>query len=348
MTGNRDFLRAIIGKLSTTTKYRTKILQHLLPLFLTMPRKINFKQMAFYSPHNETTLHRQFKQDLDLRQLNMELVKAQGSGRYFIIFDPSFLPKSGKKTPDLDWYWSGCAGSVKRGLEIGGFAVGDLEHHTAFHLEAVRTPGSVALKAAGLTRNGHYQQLFQERKAVFAQFSRYMVADGYFGTRSFVDTICGLEMHLLSCLRTNVCLHYRYDGPKKSAKGRTRIKGDKIDLTQPDEKRLPVLFQDADVRVRSAVVYVKSLRRLVRLVVAEFLREDGSLLKRKLFFSTDIEQSALDVLEYYKCRFQIEFLYRDAKQFAGLTYCQSTHPQKLTNHINLSLTAVSLAKAAHW
>lgn len=348
MIGNRDSLSAIIGRLPTTTKYRRRILQHLIPLFLMMPRKINFKQMAYYSPHNETTLHRQFAINLELRQFNMDMVKAHGSGRYFIIFDPSFLPKSGKKTPDLDWFWSGCAGSIKRGLEIGGFAVGDLDNHTAFHLEAIRTPGSATLKTAGLSRNEHYQQLFKERKAVFEQFSRYIVADGYFGTRPFVDTVCSLGLHLLSCLRTNVCLHYRYDGPKKSGKGRNRIKGEKIDLTKPDAKRLPIIFEDADVRLRSAVVYVKSLRRLVQLVLAEFLREDGSLLTRKLYFSTDMEQQGLEVMQYYKCRFQIEFLYRDAKQFAGLAHCQSTDPQKITNHINLSLTSISLAKAAHW
>ncbi|MCB9305940.1 MAG: hypothetical protein H6565_05045 [Lewinellaceae bacterium] len=53
-------------------------------------------------------------------------------------------------------------------------------------------------------------------------------------------------------------------------------------------------------------------------------------------------------MEHYQCRFQIEFLFRDAKQFTGLTHCQSTNQTKIENHVNLALSAVSVAKAAHW
>jgi len=40
-------------------------------------------------------------------------------------------------------------------------------------------------------------------------------------------------------------------------------------------------------------------------------------------------------------------LYRDAKQFTGLEHCQSRKEKRLNFHFNASLTAVSLAKAAH-
>jgi hypothetical protein len=53
-------------------------------------------------------------------------------------------------------------------------------------------------------------------------------------------------------------------------------------------------------------------------------------------------------LERYGIRFQIEFLFRDAKQFLGLAYCQSTHETKIENHVNLALSTVSVAKAAYW
>ncbi|MCB0425658.1 MAG: hypothetical protein KDD13_13565, partial [Mangrovimonas sp.] len=49
----------------------------------------------------------------------------------------------------------------------------------------------------------------------------------------------------------------------------------------------------------------------------------------------------------YQCRFQIEFLYRDAKQYAGLAQCQARSEKKLHFHLNTALTAVSLAKVAH-
>lgn len=52
----------------------------------------------------------------------------------------------------------------------------------------------------------------------------------------------------------------------------------------------------------------------------------------------------MDVLDYYRTWFQIEFCYRDSKQFTGLTDCQSRYLEKLHFHFNASLTSVNLAK----
>src|SRR3546814_17653880 len=53
-------------------------------------------------------------------------------------------------------------------------------------------------------------------------------------------------------------------------------------------------------------------------------------------------------VRYYRLRFQIEFIYRDAKQFTGLANCQARSENKLGFHFNLALTATNVAKAAHW
>ena len=37
-------------------------------------------------------------------------------------------------------------------------------------------------------------------------------------------------------------------------------------------------------------------------------------------------------------------MFRDAKQFTGLSDCQSPHPQRLNFHFNASLTCLKLAK----
>ena len=47
-----------------------------------------------------------------------------------------------------------------------------------------------------------------------------------------------------------------------------------------------------------------------------------------------------------RTRFQLEFCFRDGKQHAGITNCQSTDFRKLNFHFNASLAAVNLAKAA--
>ncbi len=38
----------------------------------------------------------------------------------------------------------------------------------------------------------------------------------------------------------------------------------------------------------------------------------------KIYFSTDLDMSDKDIIEYYRTRFQIEFCFRDPKQFTGL------------------------------
>ena len=68
----------------------------------------------------------------------------------------------------------------------------------------------------------------------------------------------------------------------------------------------------------------------------------------KLYFSTNLELTGHQVLKYYRSRFQIEFIYRDGKQHTGLNDCQARSENKLNFHFNTSLTAVNLAKTAHW
>lgn len=51
-----------------------------------------------------------------------------------------------------------------------------------------------------------------------------------------------------------------------------------------------------------------------------------------------------DVLDYYRTRFQIEFCFRNSKQFAGFTDCQSQDLNKLHFHFNASLTSVNIVK----
>lgn len=67
----------------------------------------------------------------------------------------------------------------------------------------------------------------------------------------------------------------------------------------------------------------------------------------KIYFSTDIELNAKMLLIYYQTRFQIEFLYRDGKQFARLQDGQG-RCVKINYHFNMSLTAINIAKTAHW
>ena len=95
--------------------------------------------------------------------------------------------------------------------------------------------------------------------------------------------------------------------------------------------------------IYSALVYSNAFKRDIKLAVAVFSK-DGKEVARKLYFSTDLQQEGKQIVRYYRSRFQIEFLYRDAKQHTGLTHCQARSENKLDFHFNASLNAVNLAK----
>ncbi len=63
-----------------------------------------------------------------------------------------------------------------------------------------------------------------------------------------------------------------------------------------------------------------------------------------VLFSSDVKLDPKVLYQAYRARFQIEFIFRDAKQFTGLTDCQARDAQKLDFHFNAALTALNLAK----
>jgi hypothetical protein len=61
--------------------------------------------------------------------------------------------------------------------------------------------------------------------------------------------------------------------------------------------------------------------------------------------STDLALAGRKLVEFYGSRFQIEFLFRDSKQFTGLSDCQSRAAAVLDFHFNASLAPLNLARA---
>ena len=63
-----------------------------------------------------------------------------------------------------------------------------------------------------------------------------------------------------------------------------------------------------------------------------------------LLFSTDLALHPHQIYHSYRARFQIEFLFRDAKQHLGLTHCQARSQAKLHSHFNVTLTVLTWLK----
>ena len=78
------------------------------------------------------------------------------------------------------------------------------------------------------------------------------------------------------------------------------------------------------------------MKRVIRIAYV-INRLDGGYV---ILCSTDMILDGYKIWKMYKSRFQIEFLFRDAKQFTGLNNFQARDTKKLEFHFNTSLTAV--------
>ncbi|WP_455666017.1 transposase [Phocaeicola sp.] len=262
--------------------------------------------------------------------------------RLAIAFEPSYISKFGKCTPYLGRFWSGCAGKAKRGLEISGIGVIDLDLHTCLHLEAVQTPTPSTLETVDWTLVDYwYLHVLRVRKESLLKLTPYVVTDVYFSKATSVNGAIQMGLHVISRLRDDASLRYLTTQLPCSGRGRPKQYDGKIDIKNIDEGRFEVIALDnGQGRILSAVVNSVSLKRNIRLCIWE----SADKKTHKLYFSTDISMVAKEIIDYYRTRFQIEFCYRDGKQFTGLTDCQSRDLNKLHFHFNTSLTSVNLAK----
>lgn len=320
---------------------RKRFIVNALKLFASIKGKINFLQMQRFSGKCEQYFRINFENKFNFQDFNMTMIKERIT-ECVVAFDPSFIAKSGKKTYGLGSYWSGCAKTAKRGLEICGFAAVDIALNTAFHLNAVQTPPLV-----NQTLLQYYCQIIKENCMYFKELSNNMVADAYFAKKEVVDSILSCGLHFISRLQKNAVLFYPNDKPHTGKRGAPKKYSGKVDQKSPDMNFFILLLNSPELKIHNAIVYCKAFKRNINLSIALFCREDGTEICRKMYFSTDLEQDGVQIVSFYRSRFQIEFLYRDAKQHCGLADCQARSKNKLDFHLNAALTTVNLAKA-HW
>lgn len=339
-------LTTIVASLPDLTKPRRQFVTHILMLFLSVRHRINFLQLARHSDqYAENTMRLHFEEYLDFASMNRALIHQHGSGHFLLALDATYLPKSGKATPGAGKYWSGSAQKALWGLELSLLSVIDVDHRTAWHLDAVQTPPTAERVAKDITLLDHYAQVVLWQAPHCQSLSQYLPVDAYFAKADFINRITSQSsLHIISLLRQDARLRYHYKGPTRSGRGRPRQFAGKFNPAQPDFNHLEFSYQDTELRIYSAVVNCPFLGRDIRLAYTQYLNEESQPTHYKLYFSTDLTLPAWLIVKYYRLRYQQEFLIRDAKQFTGLTDCQARSVNKLDFHVNTALSAVNIAK----
>ena len=337
---------AVKNSAAKLTKSFEKILIEVIILYMIIPRKVNFTQMERYGSHDEQTYRNNFgkkkSECIDWLKLNVSLAKRYfgENGRRAIAIDPSFISKSGKKTPHIGRFWSGCAQAVKHGLEIMGIGLIDIDANDCIMLRAHQSLTGKELGLRDKSMTDFYISVIKRYRKELLKLSTLIVADAYFSTSTFVNGIKKYGFSLVSRFRDNACLYYVYNGPRTGKRGRPKTKDGKIDMNKLDLTRMEKLeMKKAEGTAYTLIAYSKALKCKIRLVIWQM--PNG---KKKLFFSNDISLSGDEVLAYYRTRFQIEFCYRDAKGYTGLMHCQARNKWKLDFAFNASFASLNVAK----
>jgi hypothetical protein len=335
-------LQSVLSCLQQTKKPQRKFITHLLGLLLMLPGQATFRNMSRYSPYHERTLARWYDTSFDWVSFNKTAITevVPSEHEQALVIDASFVPKSGKHTYGLDRFWNGSHRRTEKGLEISTLAWLDLTGHCAYCLSVEQTPPSPGSSDSEATRMDVY--LDQLRRVVEAHdlsCLRYVLTDGAYSHQKFVAGVVDLGMHQIGKLRADANLRYLYQGPKRPGRGRQKTYDGKVYFNDLSRFERLDTEEDPIVLYHQVLNHVQLKRNLQVVIVVNTQHNRYAVL-----FSTDMDLEPLRLYRSYKARFQIEFIFRDAKQFTGLSDCQARSKAKLDFHFNASLSAVNLAK----
>jgi hypothetical protein len=323
-------------------EFRKNFIFNAFNLFACIKGKINFLQMQRFSDKCEQYFRINFEEKFNFQKFNLTMIKERVN-ECIVAFDPGYIQKSGKKTFGLGMYWSGCAGRPKWGLDICGFAAVDIPNNTAFHLNAIQTP-KIRENFPNLTLLQYYCRIIKENYLYFKELTGYMVADSYFAKSEVVQAVTSCGLHFISRLQDNAALFYLFKGEQKGGRGAPKKYDGKVNKNEPNMQHFSLILNTKELKIYRATVWCRAFERIINLSIAVFYNRDGKEIARKMYFSTDLTLDGVKLVSYYRSRFQIEFLYRDAKQYCGLEDCQARSQNKLNFHFNAALTTVNLAK----
>jgi hypothetical protein len=295
---------------------------------------------------------------------------------YLLAGDETIITKAGKHTPGLDRFFASLYGKPMPGLAFFALSLISTKERRSFPIaleQVVRSAEEKAAakpKAATLTtkrKPGRPKgssttvkttpelspELTRIQTLIGALLTRiggvlpltYLVLDGHFGTAAALQMARTCQLQLISKLRSDSALYLPYDGPY-AGRGPRRMYGDKLNPRAIPERYLCQSRVDKDIETRIYQVQARHRTFAQPLNVVCLLKTNLKTHSQAhvLLFSSDLTLPFDMLVDYYGLRFQLEFNFRDAKQYWGLEDFMTTHPTRVTNAANLSLFMVNLVE----
>lgn len=176
----------------------------------------------------------------------------------------------------------------------------------------------------------------------------HLVLDGFYGHEDYLLLALENKLQIISKFKSNAHLILPYTG-LQSGKGRPKTKGDRVDLAQLPAAFLVESIQDTATKISTHVYQFKAYtpkmaNQLLNIVVLIHTHSASGKQSPTVLFTNDLSLSASQVVTYYSLRFQIEFDFRDAKQFYGLSSFKNYKQAQVNTAVNLSFTMTLLGK----
>jgi len=299
---------------------------------------------------------------------------------YFLVGDESVVTKSGKQTYGLDRFFSGLLGIVVPSLAFFTLSLISVKERTSYPMMTEQRIRSEAEKQASKSKSKKRKgkkksskkgkvgrpkgsknkdktqvKLTEELQQIKAMVKKqlvlinglipiqHLVLDGHFGNNNALQmTIqCGLD--LVSKLRNDSALYFFYEGSQKN--GRPRQYGDRINYNHIPDKYLKQSTLEEGIRedIYQATMLHRSFAQVLNIVIIVKTNLKTGKRAHVVLFSSDLKLSFDTLVDYYRLRFQIEFNFRDAKQYWGLEDFMTVTETAVTNAANLSLFMVNIS-----
>jgi hypothetical protein len=183
----------------------------------------------------------------------------------------------------------------------------------------------------------------------------YFVFDGAFGHNDALQMVKQLGLHLISKLRHDAALYFPYESPY-AGRGKRKKYGKKLDYQNIPNDYLQEDFVDKDMRTRiyHLKLWHKKFSDLLNIVVRVKTNLQTQAVAHVVLFSSDLNLSYDQLIDYYRLRFHMEFNFRDAKPYWGLEDFMAVKQTPVYNSANLAMFMVNLSHAAmrpmrpHW
>jgi DDE superfamily endonuclease len=249
-----EVVRTTLGKIKNISRPVSKFILHLLPLWLVLNCRYVFTNFQRWGGRTEKSYRSMFCKVFDWFCFNYALIQQYFGEEIIAVFDPSYIKKSGKHTCGLAKFWSGTASRAMKGIELGCLCFVDVQARTALHGVAVQSPAPASLHTKGKTLIDHYTSIVKDYVEPIKRLTRYIVVDGYFMKRDFIEPLLLQGLHTITKARSDANLKYLYKGQQKQ-RGRKRLYDAKVNTGNVDKRRVTLLLDDKEKTIYTAIVY---------------------------------------------------------------------------------------------